>query len=91
MKSLVYSINHEIKDAYVGCGDYTTLYIQGRVYAEKKKFLWIRWTKYTYTINVPYIENPFYGGEFGTNRTLHTIASMIEQKLIDKIIELKEK
>ena len=30
---------------------------------------------YTYTLNVPYIEDPFYDGEFNTNRILGVYAS----------------
>ena len=89
MKKLVYKCDHKIKHCFIG-GSFGDLTIEGRIYRKEKKFLWYNKVSYTYTINVPYIKDPFYDGEFGTNRILRSYASSMKQRLIDKINEFKE-
>ena len=89
MKKLVYKIDCPVENLFIG-SSHRTVTIEGRVYKEEKKSLWRNRVFYTYTLNVPYIEDPFYDGEFNTNRILGVYASSIKQALIDKINELKE-
>ena len=89
MKKLVYKCDHKIKHCFIG-GSFGDLTIEGRIYRKEKKFLWYNKVSYTYTINVPYIKDPFYDGEFGTNRILRSYAFSMKQRLIDKINEFKE-
>ena len=66
-----------------------SLTISGRIYKKIRK-LWFRKPKYTYTISIPFIEKPFYDGEYGTNRILKVYSIQMKQHLTDKIQELKE-
>lgn len=88
-KKLVYKFDQELQDCFIG-GDFRNLTIKGRVYRKQRKFLWWSRVFYTYTINVPYIKNPYWDGEYATNRILRSYASSMKQKLIDKINEFKE-
>lgn len=89
MKKLVYKIDYPVENLFIG-NSHRTITIKGRVYREEKKFLWKRKVLYTYTLNVPYIEDPYYNGEFSTNCILRSYASSVRQELIDKINELEE-
>ena len=89
MKKLVYKIDYPVEDLFIG-NSRRTITIEGRVYKEERKSLWRNKVFYTYTLNVPYIENPYYNGEYSTNRILGVCASSVKQALIDKINELKE-
>lgn len=90
MKKLRYKLDYKVNNCHVGYG-YDPLIIKGRVYSKQIRFLWWKRTFYTYTMNVPYIKDPFYDSEYFTNRILHSYASMVKQTLIDKIDELKHK
>lgn len=89
MKKLVYKIDYPVEDLFIGASR-RTVTIEGRIYKEEKKSLWRSKVFYTYTLNVPYIEKPFYDGEFNTNRILGVYASHVKQTLVDKINELEE-
>lgn len=90
MKELVYSKNIICKNLFVGL-QYKDLTIQGRVYKEIKNRLFRKpKIKYTYTISTPFIDKPFYDGEFSTNKILSICSEYLKQQLIDKIQELKE-
>jgi hypothetical protein len=89
MKKLVYKIDYPVENLFIG-NSRRTVTIEGRVYKEERKSLWRSKVFYTYTLNVPYIEDPFYDGEFNTNRILGVYASSVKQVLIDKINELEE-
>ena len=71
MKELVYTKDLVIEDLFVGGYSHNNLTISGRIYKEIKKS-WFKKprTEYTYTISTPFIEDPFYDGEYGTNRVL---------------------
>ena len=91
MKELVYTKDLVIEDLFVGGYSHRNLTISGRIYKEIKKS-WFKKPKieYTYTISTPLIKNPFYDGEYGTNRVLEVYSIQMKQYLIDKIQELKE-
>lgn len=90
MEKLVYQLNNTIESLYVG-DSYRDLTIMGRIYKKERTFMGYRLKpKYRYTISIPLIRNPFYDGEYSTNRTLKSYAKIIKQKLLDKIQELKE-
>lgn len=88
MRQLLYKIDYDIEHCFIGFS-FRTLTIRGRVYGRQIKFLWWKKTFYTYTLNVPYIKNPYYDGEYATNKILRSCASMIKQGLRDKIFEFK--
>ena len=90
MKELVYTKDLVIESLYIGCS-HRDLTISGRIYKETKKF-WFKKPKveYTYTISTPLIEDPFYDGEYGTNRVLKAYSIQMKQHLTDKIQEFKE-
>lgn len=89
-KQLVYSEDISIDNLFVGL-KYVTLVISGRIYKNTRKFLgWDLKPRYTYTLNVPYISNPYHDGEYGTNRILGTKAEVLRQVMLDKIAELEE-
>lgn len=89
-KQLVYSKDISIDNLFVGL-KYVTLVISGRVYKNTRKFLgWDLKPRYTYTLNVPYIENPYFDGEYGTNKILRAKSEILKQILLDKIAELEE-
>ena len=91
MKKLVYTKDLTVKDLFIGGYNHRNLTISGRIYKEiKKSWFGKPKTKYTYTISVPFIEDPFYDGEFSTNRILKVYSIQMEQHLIDKVEELKE-
>ena len=66
-----------------------SLYLVGYKEIKKSWFKKPR-TTYTYTISTPLIEDPFYDGEYGTNRILKAYSIQMKQHLIDKIQEFKE-
>lgn len=90
MRELVYTKDLVIESLYIGCS-HRDLTISGRIYKETKKF-WFKKPKveYTYTISTPLIEDPFYDGEYGTNRILKAYSTQMKQHLIDKIQEFEE-
>lgn len=89
-RKLEYTFNHTVPDLFVGPGRESSFVISGRVYSYYTKRLFRKPKKeYTYTLNVPYMRDPFYDGEFSTNRILGVHADMVRQILIDKIEELK--
>ena len=90
MKELVYSTDKVVEHLYVG-NSYRDLVISGRIYKEIKK-LWFRKpeVRYTYSVSVPFIEDPFYDGEYNTNRVLQVYSSQMKQHLFDKIQEFEE-
>ena len=89
-KKLVYSKDQVIKDLYIGMC-LKDLTISGRIYKEiSRSWFGKLKTKYTYTISVPFIEKPFYNGEYNTNRILKVYSIQMEQHLIDKVEKLKE-
>lgn len=91
MKELVYTKDLIIEDLFIGGYSHKNLTISGRIYKEIKKS-WFKKPKieYTYTISTPLIEDPFYDGEYGTNRVLRAYSIQMKQHLIDKIQEFKE-
>ena len=91
MKELVYTKDLIIEDLFIGGYSHRDLTISGRIYKEIKKS-WFKKPKigYTYTISTPLIEDPFYDGEYGTNRVLKAYSIQMKQHLIDKIQEFKE-
>lgn len=91
MKELVYTKDLIIEDLFIGGYSHRNLTISGRIYKEIKKS-WFKKPKigYTYTISTPLIEDPFYDGEYGTNRVLKAYSTQMKQHLIDKIQEFKE-
>lgn len=87
-KQLVYSKDISVDNLFVGL-KYVTLVISGRVYKNTRKFLgWDLKPRYTYTLNVPYVENPYFDG--GTNKILRAKSEILKQILLDKIAELEE-
>lgn len=89
-KQLVYSEDISINELFVGL-KYVTLVISGRIYKNTRKFLiWNLKPRYTYTLNVPYIRNPYYDGEYGTNKILGAKTEVLRQIMLDKIAELEE-
>lgn len=89
-KQLVYSEDISINDLFVGLQS-VTLVISGRVYKNTRKFLgWDLKPKYTYTLNVPYVEKPYFDGEYGTNKILRAKSEILKQALLDKIAEFEE-
>ena len=89
MKTLVYTKDITLGNLFVGAYYTKSLTISGRIYKKIRK-LWFRKPKYTYTISIPFIEKPFYDGEYGTNRILKAYSIQMKQHLIDKIQEFKE-
>lgn len=85
-KQLVYSKDISVDNLFVGL-KYVTLVISGRVYKNTRKFLgWDLKPR----LNVPYIENPYFDGEYGTNKILRAKSEILKQILLDKIAELEE-
>ena len=81
-KQLVYSKDISVDNLFVGL-KYVTLVISGRVYKNTRKFLgWDLKPRYTYTLNVPYVENPYFDGEYGTNKILRAKSEILKQILI---------
>lgn len=90
MTKLVHSIDKVIPHLYIG-GDYRDIVISGRIYQKSRTFLGIDLSpKYYYTLNIPFIKDPFYDGEYSTNRVLNSFAQIMQQELKDKIQEFKE-
>lgn len=90
MTKLVYSIDKVIEHLFIGMSR-RDLTISGRIYRKDRKFLGFDLKpKYYYTINIPLIDDPFFDGEFATNRILNSYSIILKQELIDKIKELEE-
>lgn len=88
-KELVYHTDVTINKLFIGL-EHRDFIISLRIYKHKRKlFNWELKPSFSYTINVPYIRNPFYDGEYGTNKILKTKEVMLRQVAIDKIEEFK--
>ena len=83
-KSKIYIKTIEVPSCFVG-GLYMTLEITTRIY--KKKFLW--WTTYSIDQSIPYIDDPFFDGEYNTNKRLAVIAKSEYEWAKTKIMEAK--
>ena len=83
-KSKIYIKTIEVSSCFVG-GRYMTLEIITRIY--KKKFLW--WTIYSIDQSIPYIVDPFFDGEYNTNKRLAVIAKSEYEWAKTKIMEAK--
>lgn len=80
-----------IKDnLFVGL-KYISLTISGRIYKTSRSFLgWTLKPQYSYTLSVPYIDSPYFDGEYGTNKILRSKAENLRQIMLDKISEFEE-
>lgn len=90
VKKLVYSKDLIVPNLFVGAS-YRDFTISGRVYKEISKSWFSKnpKIKYSYTISIPFIPNPFYDGEYATNRILKAYSIELKQMLIDKIEEFE--
>lgn len=64
---------------------YYSVDITGLLYLETRKFLWWNLSPVLYIeVKVPYIEKPFYDGEYGTNKRLssYEVQMMAEMEVI---------
>ena len=84
MKTKFYIKTIEVPKCFVG-GRYMTLEIITRIY--KKKFLW--WTTYSIDQSIPYIDDPFFDGEYNTNKRLAVVAKSEYEWAKTKIMEAK--
>lgn len=90
MNKLIHSIDKVVEHLFIG-NSYRDLTISGRIYKKERKFLGFDLKpKYFYTISIPLLEDPFYDGEFATNRILKSYSIVLKQELVDKIKELEE-
>lgn len=89
-EQLIYSKDITIDNLFVGL-KYISLTISGRIYKTSRNFLgWALKPQYSYTLSVPYIDNPYFDGEYGTNKILRSKAENLRQIMLDKISEFKE-
>lgn len=89
-KQLVYSKDITIDTLFVGL-KYISLTISGRIYKTSRSFLgWTLKPQYSYTLSVPYIDSPYFDGEYGTNKILRSKAENLRQIMLDKISEFEE-
>ena len=84
MKTKIHVKTIEVPCCFVG-GRYMTLEIITRIY--KKKFLWR--TTYSIDQSIPYIDDPFFDGEYNTNKRLAVIAKSEYEWAKTKIMEAK--
>ena len=68
---------------------YITVHIFTTIIEYESKFLFWKWKSYDIKQVIPYIENPFYDGEFSSNRKLKTLAKERYEIAKLKLIELK--
>ena len=68
---------------------YITVHIFTTIIEREHKFLFWKWKTYDIKQVIPYIETPFYDGEFSSNRKLKTIAKERYEIAKLKLIELK--
>jgi hypothetical protein len=72
-----------------GRQQYITVHIFTTIIECEHKFLFWKWKSYDIKQVIPYIENPFYDGEFSSNRKLKTLAKERYEIAKLKLIELK--
>lgn len=90
-KKLEYKLDYTVQDLFLGPYTRDDITICGRIYSYyKKRFFRKPKKEYTYTVNVPYIEDPYFDGQFVTNKILKLYYEKVKQMLIDKIDELKK-
>ena len=68
---------------------YITVHIFTTIIEREHKFLFWKWKTYNVKQVVPYIKNPYYDGEYSSNRKLKTIATERYEIAKLKLIELK--
>jgi hypothetical protein len=68
---------------------YMTVNIFTTIIEREHKFLFWKWKSYDIKQVIPYIENPFYDGEYSSNRKLKTLARERYEIAKLKLIELK--
>lgn len=88
-KELVYTDSITIPNLFIALRreDFT---IYGYIYKEYYKRLFRKpKIKYSYTMNIPYIPEPYYDGEYNTNRILRVKAKIFENQLKLKILKLE--
>ena len=81
---------------------YYTATITGLLYVETRKFLWWELPPILYIeVKVPYIDEPFYDGEYGTNNRLSSLEVQMRaemevvkdkfQRRLDRLIKRKSR
>lgn len=81
---------------------YYTANITGLLYVETRKFLWWELSPILYIeVKVPYIDEPFYDGEYGTNNRLSSLEVQMRaemevvkdkfQRRLDRLIKRKSR
>lgn len=85
-KKIIYKYIHDCENCFVS-NQYRTLTITSVVY--EHKFLWFKW--YTITQNIPYLDDPYYDVEYGTNHYLSSKANECKTKCEKYIDEVKNK
>lgn len=68
---------------------YITVHVFTTIIEREHKFLFWKWKTYDIKQVVPYIEKPYYDGEYSSNRKLKTIATERYEIAKLKLIELK--
>lgn len=90
-KKLIWFKSIDVPNVFVG-NRKDTLTITGKIYRVTRSYLGFKMKpKYSYVINTPFIGNPWYDGEFATNRILEVKSWEMRAFILDTIEELKQK
>ena len=91
MKRLIDTYTIVVKDCFVGL-QYIDLKVTGHVYIKHRKFLWWKLKPRIYIkIYVPYINRPYYDGEYNTNDKLNCAKVQLKAILREHIDKLQRK
>ena len=85
-KTLLKKFTRTLNSAWVGCS-FMDITIVFSVFKVHHKFLWKEWDSYEVEKNIPYIRDPFYDGEYNTNRRLEVLADMLNEQVGEFIRE----
>lgn len=87
-KVLLKKFTMNVKDCFIG-GSLRDLEASIHVYKVHHSFLWWKWTTFETKMFIPYVTQPFYDGEYNTNKILDSVSEMLKSK-VDEYISTKE-
>lgn len=85
-QTIIKTFKYEVQDMQIGANLYN-MCMWVDVIEETHSFLFFKWKTYKTKEYVPYIKEPFYDGEYNTNRRLNCLIKLLRRDVDAFILE----